>query len=123
MVEGRFNYRADDSRHEGDFARIIGGVNNAVGALVGHLDDMPVASMVIDTEFNIRYLNNSGCNKMLRQNKGDLIGSKCYDFMKTGDCGTERCTAKRPMRTLPMRRVTSSASTARCRARWTRCRR
>ena len=97
-VEGRLDHRADETRHEGDFARIIGGVNKAVGALVGHLDAMPAAAMLIDTDFNIRYLNNSGCTRMLGRNKGDLIGSKCYDYMKTADCRTEKCAAMRAMR-------------------------
>jgi methyl-accepting chemotaxis protein len=90
-VEGRLSYRADETRHQEDFARIIQGVNEALGTLVGHLDIMPVAAMVIDTEFNIRYINNTGCGTLFERKKATPVGTKCYDFFKTGDCRTDGC--------------------------------
>ncbi len=38
-VEGNLTYRADVSRHGGDFAEIIGGVNNTLNAVIGPINE------------------------------------------------------------------------------------
>lgn len=37
-IEGRLNYRADDSKHGGDFGKIISGFNNTLNAVIGPLN-------------------------------------------------------------------------------------
>ena len=96
-VEGRLNDRADATRHEGEYARIVGGVNRVVDVLVGHLDDMPAPAMVIAPDFTIRYMNDTG-SRLLGRPKQALVGSKCYDQFKTSDCHTDKCACARAMR-------------------------
>lgn len=38
-VEGRLGYRADAARHGGEFAEIIGGVNNTMSAVIGPINE------------------------------------------------------------------------------------
>ncbi|MGZ4814257.1 MAG: methyl-accepting chemotaxis protein [Terriglobales bacterium] len=45
-VQGRLSTRADASRHEGDFRRIVQGVNDIINAVVGPITDM---SRVLDS--------------------------------------------------------------------------
>ncbi len=95
-VEGKLNTRADASRHEGGFRRIVDGVNRTIGTLVGHFDALPEPVMIIDRDFNIQYMNAAGA-KAGGRTPNQVTGSKCYDHFKTGDCRTENCACFRAM--------------------------
>jgi methyl-accepting chemotaxis protein len=108
-LEGRLSVRADASRHAGEFRKVVDGVNRAVGTLVGHLDSMPAPAMVIDHEFTIQYMNAAGAQAGGRS-PAEVVGKKCYDHFKTGDCGTDACACNQAMR---LDRTASSTTTAR----------
>ena len=105
-VEGKLATRADGSRHNGDYRKVIEGVNRAVGTLVGHLDSMPAPAMIIDREFNIQFINTVGAQVGGRRS-ADLVGTKCYDHFKTSDCRTDACACNQAMR----REQSSTSST------------
>ena len=56
-VEGKLTVRADATKHQGDFRKIVDGVNRTIGTLVGHFDVMPTTVMIVDRDFNIQYMN------------------------------------------------------------------
>lgn len=97
-VEGRLNERADAAKHSGAWRRVVEGINSAVGALVGHIDAMPAPAMIIDKEYNVRYMNKMGA-KLLGTSQQALIGTKCYNNFKTEDCHTDNCACARAMGT------------------------
>ncbi|MFH0785916.1 MAG: methyl-accepting chemotaxis protein [Pseudomonadota bacterium] len=95
-MEGRLNTRADTTKHQGDFKKLIQGVNTIIDRLVGLLDAMPAPSMLIDRDFNILYMNKAGAeagNRMPQQ----VVGTKCYDHFRTSDCKTDKCACGRSM--------------------------
>lgn len=96
-VEGDLATRADAARHPGDFGKIIEGVNATMDSLVSLIDSMPLPAMIIDKEFNIRYMNGMG-SKILGKSGKDLIGEKCFNQFRTSDCNTEKCACGRAMR-------------------------
>ncbi len=96
-VLGKITTRADASKHQGDFKRIIEGVNNTISRLVGLLDSMPAPAMIIDTDFNILYINELGA-KAGGKTPNQLIGNKCFDHFKTSDCNTDRCACGQAIR-------------------------
>ncbi len=59
-IAGRLNIRADAARHQGDFRRIVEGMNDVINRLVGLLDSMPTPAMIIDKDFTILYMNELG---------------------------------------------------------------
>jgi methyl-accepting chemotaxis protein len=93
-VEGKLATRADAAKHHGDYRRIVAGVNDTLDSVVGFLDSMPAPAMIIDKDFNIRYMNKTGASLGGKDQK-QLIGTKCYDFFKTGDCRTGTCACGR----------------------------
>jgi PAS domain-containing protein len=95
-VEGRLDARADPSRHNGDFRNVVEGVNATLSTLVGHLDAMPAPAMIVSRDFDIRYMNQTGAS-LLGRAPADLVGTKCYDSFRTGDCRTARCASARAM--------------------------
>lgn len=93
-MEGRVNTRADASRHQGDFRKIVDGVNNTIARLVGLLDVMPAPAMIIDRDFNILYMNKLGAEVGARTQQ-QVVGTKCYDHFRTSDCKTDKCACQR----------------------------
>ena len=93
-IEGRLMTRAEATRHQGDFRKIVTGVNATIDTLVGHLDTLPTPVMIIDQSFGITYMNRIGA-EVGGKSPEQLIGSKCYDHFKTTDCKTEQCACKR----------------------------
>ncbi len=94
---GRLRTRGDESKHGGDFGRIIKGVNATLDAVVGLIDNLPIPAMAIDDDFNIVYMNDTGA-EINGKNGKELEGTKCYDFFKTSDCGTENCACNKAMK-------------------------
>jgi methyl-accepting chemotaxis protein len=95
-VEGKLATRADAVRHQGDFRKIIQGVNDTLNTLVGLIDCMPTPVMTIDRDYNILYMNEIGASLGGRRAK-DLAGTKCYDHFKTSDCKTMKCACSQSM--------------------------
>ncbi|MEW6659134.1 MAG: methyl-accepting chemotaxis protein [Thermodesulfobacteriota bacterium] len=95
-VEGNLGTRADAGRHQGDFRRIIEGVNGTIDSIVGHLDSMPAPALIVDREFTLKYINRVGAS-LTGLSPQALVGTKCYDHFKTSHCRTERCACSQCM--------------------------
>jgi methyl-accepting chemotaxis protein len=96
-VEGRLNERADSSQFQGSFKQVIEGVNTALSALVGHIDAIPAPATIIDTEFNVQYMNKAAL-AVTGQTPEVAFSSKCHQLFKTSDCQTESCALHKAMR-------------------------
>ncbi|MDG4474567.1 methyl-accepting chemotaxis protein [Thiovibrio frasassiensis] len=96
-MEGKLSIRADAAQHQGDFKKIVEGINNTMSRLVGLLDSMPTPAMIIDNDFNVQYMNELGA-KVGAKTQAQLVGTKCFDHFKTSDCKTERCACGQAMR-------------------------
>ena len=97
-VKGKLTERADTEKHQGDFKKIIEGINNTLDSVVGFLDNVPTPVMAIDDDFNILYINNLGA-KLGNQNAKQLLGSKCYNHFNTNHCNTENCASFKAINT------------------------
>lgn len=93
-VEGSLSVRADASRHKGEYGAVIQGMNRIIDSLVTHLDSMPAPAMIVDREYSIRYINEAAAG-IVGLNQSALIGTKCYNHFRTGDCRSERCAVAR----------------------------
>ena len=96
-IEGRLGTRADATKHQGDFRKIVEGVNDTLNTLVGYIDKMPLPIMAIDTGFGILYMNDLGAG-LLGTTKQELVTKKCYHQFKTSDCQTENCACAQAMK-------------------------
>jgi methyl-accepting chemotaxis protein len=96
-VEGNLTVRADAGRHLGDYRKVVEGINETIGRLVGLLDSMPAPAMIIDTDYTIQYMNEIGA-RVGNMTQSQVIGMKCYDYFKTSDCKTDKCACNRAMR-------------------------
>ncbi len=95
--KGRLRYRADNSKHNGDFRAIIDGVNDGFDIVVNLLDSVPAPLMAIDNDFNIMFMNKAGADL---DNKAalDIERTKCFNHFKTSHCETENCACHMTMK-------------------------
>lgn len=92
-VRGKLDVRGDVSNFEGGYKDLIKGINELSDSLVGHLDSIPVPAMIIDTNYTVQYMNKAA-GRMLEEEPEKILGNKCYNFFKTGDCNTENCASR-----------------------------
>ena len=62
----------------------------------GMLDLLPTPVMIIDRNYNITYLNQSGAN-VAGKLPEEVMGMKCYDLFKTPHCKTSECRCSQAM--------------------------
>lgn len=97
IVKGRWDYRVDLDKTNFEFKPIAQGFNNSIDSLVGFIDVLPSPVMLVDSEFNIQYMNEAGAGLDGKSGK-NLIGSKCFNHFKTSDCNTSNCACNRTMK-------------------------
>lgn len=93
---GQLDYRVDEKQHKGAWRQCMNGLNEVVGALVGHIDAMPAPAMIIDAEYNVRYMNKVAAG-LLNKTQSQLVGTKCYENFRTDDCNTSNCACSKAM--------------------------
>jgi methyl-accepting chemotaxis protein len=93
---GRLAERADAGRHPGSFGRMVGGVNQVLQILVGHLDAMPAPAFLIDRDFKLQYVNAAALGALGKPAR-EVLGTTCHSQFNADDCGTERCACRRAM--------------------------
>ncbi|MFA6508592.1 MAG: methyl-accepting chemotaxis protein [Treponemataceae bacterium] len=98
-VAGKLTVRGNSERFQGAYRDLVNGVNDVIDGLVGFLDTMPTPAMLIDTNYQILYMNKAG-SELGGATGRDLVDTrrKCYDFFKTSDCKSERCACSQAMR-------------------------
>ena len=95
-IEGKLATRADSAKFNGEYARLVEGMNHVVETLVGHIDSIPVPFMIIDRDYNINYVNTKAA-ETVNLSTGVMVGTKCYEHYKTNVCKTDSCVCTRSM--------------------------
>ncbi len=96
IESGNLKESADTQQFSGGWKALMDGVNNVAARLSDFIDEVPIASMTIDSDYTIRYINREGL-KTLGITYENAIGKKCYSIFKTEDCQTGECACKRAM--------------------------
>lgn len=95
-IEGKLATRADSAKFNGEYARLVDGMNQVVGTLVSHIDSIPVPFMIIDRDYNVNYVNTKAA-ETVNLTTGSMVGTKCYDHYNTNVCKTDSCVCTRSM--------------------------
>lgn len=99
VVAGKLTARGDATRFKGSYRQLLDGVNNIMDSLAGFIDSMPAPAMIVDTDFNVVFMNRAAA-ALGGTDPASALGRhlKCRDFFKTGDCASDRCACLRSMR-------------------------
>ena len=106
-IQGRLGFRADASRHQGDFRKIVQGINYTLDTIVGKFDAIPKPIQFIDSNYKIQYMNKAGL-ELLGKNNDSVLGSRCS--YNTGACGTEKCTCAQAIKLDALTRIETAAT-------------
>ena len=97
--EEKFETRADVTAHNGDFRKIIEGINNTLDIVVDKvvwyqaiLDSIPAPISVTDMDLNWTLMNKA-TEKMVGKPREEMLGKQCSNW-NTSLCNTENCSAK-----------------------------
>jgi methyl-accepting chemotaxis protein len=63
---------------------------------VDYLNKIPTPVMVVDKEFNVRYMNPAGASA-LGKTPAACLGQKCFSLFNTGHCNTPNCQVGKAM--------------------------
>jgi PAS domain S-box-containing protein len=63
---------------------------NGFDKLKYYLDNIPAPTHIVDTRYNIQYINKSGAD-ILNMAQDECVGRKCYNLFRTPHCRTENC--------------------------------
>jgi len=95
-LKGQFDTRADDTRHQGDFRKIVEGVNKTLDVVVEKviwyealLDAVPLPVSVTDMNMNWTFVNKA-VEQFLGSTRRELTGKQCSNW-KASICNTENC--------------------------------
>lgn len=98
-VSGEANvaFRMKNSDEIGEVASSFQKLIDRLDMFVQYVENLPSPMMAISTDFSIKYMNKAGAQALGKSQK-ELMGLKCYDQFKTGDCQTDNCALARAMR-------------------------
>ncbi|WP_321430765.1 methyl-accepting chemotaxis protein [uncultured Methanolobus sp.] len=95
-INEQFEIRADASRHNGDFRKVVDGVNNTLDTVVNKvywynsiLDSIPFPISVTDNNLNWTFLNKPA-EEATGLKRAEVIGHQCSEW-GANICGTEKC--------------------------------
>lgn len=95
-VAGEFDTRADAEKHQGDYRKIVEGVNATLDTVVEKvfwyeslLDSIPFPISVTDMDMNWTFINKP-VEQMLQIKRRDVLGTQC-DNWNANICSTENC--------------------------------
>jgi methyl-accepting chemotaxis protein len=96
VESGRFDARGNEEKYNGAYRAIASGLNETIGKFVSYMDSLPLPILTLDSDYTVRYMNKIGASLTGKQPE-ELVGMKCYDIFKTGDCNSDRCACRRAM--------------------------
>jgi methyl-accepting chemotaxis protein len=67
------------------------------GVYAKYLDSVPSPVLAVDEQFSVTFMNKFGA-KLVGETVQSVVGKKCYDLFKTGDCHTNKCACARAMK-------------------------
>lgn len=108
-IEGKLYARGDSSKFHGAYKELVEGVNNLTEKLVGHLDAIPTPTMIVDKEFDVRFLNRAG-RELAGVGIGEVTEKKCFELFQTDVCQKRGCSCQE----IPVSGAINSGETTAC---------
>ncbi|MBF0547323.1 MAG: PAS domain-containing protein [Candidatus Riflebacteria bacterium] len=89
-TEGRLNTRVEAKKHQGDFQKIVEGVNNTISSIVGFIDVIPLPAFIVGKDFKILYANKATAG-VAGTTQAAICGTTCSQHFNATHCNTVNC--------------------------------
>lgn len=90
LIRGALKSRADESRFEGEYKKLVSDINKSVDVLVDIFETLPNVLTFIDKNYKIIYMNKAA-SELLGKSNEEMLGQYCHDLWKTEKCKTDAC--------------------------------
>ena len=95
VQEGNLDARGDSDHFAGGWRALISGINSLIQTLVGHIDNIPIATKITDKDLNLRFVSRAGLSLLGGVQRMDVVGQKCSRIFHMETCGTDNCACTR----------------------------
>ncbi len=98
MEEGDYSIQLEsDSTDElGKLATTFNALAEKIEMQIKYLDNLPTPVLIIDKEFNVKYMNRTGA-EVVKKSQSECATEKCYNLFKTEHCNTPECRLRQAM--------------------------
>ncbi len=96
IIDGKLGERLPVGNFMPEIQEIVETTNHIIDALVEIIHNIPLPLILMSKEFDIQYTNIKA-QEIIGKKGNELLGTKCYDSIKSGDCQTENCAIKKAM--------------------------
>ncbi|WKY47662.1 methyl-accepting chemotaxis protein [Eubacteriaceae bacterium ES3] len=93
---GDHTKRGDISQYEGAYGHLITDINGLVDVFVKRLDAIPFPTILMDTDYQIKFVNQAGV-KAVGTSAEQILGQKCYELLQTDLCDSESCPGRKAL--------------------------
>ena len=97
IMQGNFHHRISKEEVIIDFQEVIEKTNNIVEGFHTIIDNINIPYFIVDKSFNLKYANKGFLN-MIGKKFDNIYDHKCYDFLKTNHCQTDKCVVREAMK-------------------------
>lgn len=103
ITSGNYHVEIDTNGNDeiAEMSKNFSKMSEKVVTQLQYFNKIPSPIMVIDKDFNIKFMNKYGAY-LRNKNPEELINTKCYDHFRTKDCKTENCAGYRSMKSNKM---------------------
>ena len=98
VMGGSLGKRIDSDSHEGLSKELSENFNKLLDVFNGFMDNLPIPVIAFDKEFTIKW-GNKLAEQITTNQKGEMVGTKCYNQFNAKDCNTSSCACGEAMRT------------------------
>jgi methyl-accepting chemotaxis protein len=97
ISSGGLTARIDASGYDGVYKEVVKSINSITDIYLGFMDRLPIPAVAFDKNFTIKW-GNELAESITRSAKGGMVGTKCYNQFRAGDCNTPSCACDMAMR-------------------------
>jgi methyl-accepting chemotaxis protein len=109
VAKGLLTKRSDDSKYEGGWRDLVGGVNHLTDTLVGLIDSVPAPSSILNSNYEILYANQAYLD-LCGVSFADVQGKKCHSLLKSKHCQNAGCCGAKAIKSRSVEKDAVSAS-------------
>ena len=94
---GDLTKRSDPTKYKGDYSNLLVEINALADGAINRLDAIPFPITLMDTEYRVKFANQTALELYGKTNRKDLSDEYCYNLFACEACNTDNCPLKASM--------------------------
>ena len=98
IQNGHLDARGEADQFAGRWRTLTAGINSLIQTLVGHLDNIPIATKITGPDLTVRFVSRAGLSMLGNPKHSEVIGKKCFTLFQKDVCETTNCPCARALK-------------------------